>query len=203
VGVADVAPTTYERFAGVCAIGAGVAVFLYSIAFIVLRSDLLSGLFLLLMGLLSSAALVAVYERLRPTEPSFALLGLLLAVIGALGAAVHGGYDLAVALHPPAATSADLPSQIDPRGLLTFGVSGGGLWMLAWLIVRDGALPRPLGYLGYLAAALAIVLYLGRLIVLTPSNPVILGPALVAGFLVNPIWYLWLGTVLIRGDQRR
>jgi len=35
--------TAYERFAGVCAIVAGVAGFLYAVAFILLRSDLLSG----------------------------------------------------------------------------------------------------------------------------------------------------------------
>ena len=50
---ADAAPlpsTAYERFAGVCAMVAGVAGFLYAVAFILLRNDLLSALFLLLNG---------------------------------------------------------------------------------------------------------------------------------------------------------
>ena len=55
----------FERFAGTCAILAGVSGFLYAIAFVVLQNELLSGLLLMLTGLLTTAALVAVYERLR------------------------------------------------------------------------------------------------------------------------------------------
>lgn len=43
------------------------------------------------------------------------------------------------------------------------------------------------------------VLYLGRLIVLTPTSLLILVPALLTGFVVNPAWYIWLGLVLLRG----
>jgi hypothetical protein len=204
VGVAAGVSMTYERFAGVCAIGAALAGFLYSVAFVVLRSEGLSAVCLLLVGLLSTAALVGLYQQVRDIDAGFALLGLLLTVVGGIGAAIHGGYDLSNALHPPATTglSVDLPSQVDPRGLLTFGLTGLGLWTLAWLIVRGGELPRRLGQLGYLMAALAIILYLGRLIVLDSTNPLILVPALLAGFVVNPAWYLWLGIVLWRGPQR-
>src|SRR6266508_6872706 len=93
--------TAYERFAGVCAILTGVAGFLYAVAFILLRNPLLSALFLLLTGLLSTVALVAVYRRLRATDADFALWALLLGFTGALGAAIHGGYDLANAINPP------------------------------------------------------------------------------------------------------
>src|SRR3712207_8857773 len=81
----------------------------------------------MLMGLLSTAVLVAVYGRLRETDASFALLALVLGVAGALGSAVHGGFDLANAVNPPASTLVEeVPNPIDPRGLLTFGVAGGG-----------------------------------------------------------------------------
>src|SRR4051794_247437 len=112
----------FERLAGTCAVLAGIAGFLYAAAFIVLQNDLLSGLFLMLTGLFSTAAFVAVYERLRGTDASFALFGLLLGVAGALGSAVHGGYDLTNTINPPPSVP-DLPSPIDPRGLLTFGVA--------------------------------------------------------------------------------
>ena len=189
---------SFERFAGVCAALAGVSGFLYAVAFVVLQDDLLSGLFLMLSGLLTTAALVAVYERLRETDPSFALLALLLGIAGALGSAVHGGYDLANVINPPASIP-EIPNPVDPRGLLTFGVAGAALFLVSWLIGRGGRLPRGLGYLGYLSAILLLALYLGRLIVLDPTNPVILIPALLNGFLVNPIFYLWLELTLLRG----
>ena len=45
-----------------------------------------------------------------------------------------------------------------------------------------------------------MALYLGRLIVLTPTSLVIVVPALLNGFLINPALYIWLGVVLLR-DQ--
>jgi hypothetical protein len=189
--------TSFERFAGVCAVLAGVAAFLYAVAFVILQNDLLSGLFLLLTGLLSTAALVAVYERLRETDAAFALFALLLGIAGALGSAVHGGYDLANTINPPPSVP-DLPNPVDPRGLLTFGVAGIALFVVAWLITRGGQFPKGLGYLGYASAVLLIALYLGRLIVLDPTSPVILAPALLNGFLINPAFYLWLGLSLLR-----
>jgi len=191
----------FDRFAGFCAVLAGILGFLYSIAFVVLQSELLSGLFLLLGGLLTTAALTALYGRLREAHPLFALWGLLLGVAGALGSAIHGGYDLAVSINPPASPPVELPNPIDPRGLLTFGVAGIALFIIAWLIMQSGVFSKGLGYLGYLLAILLVVLYLGRLIVLAPTNPVILVPALLVGFLVNPAWYIWLGIALWRGGR--
>ena len=97
------ASASYLRFAGVCAVLAGVFTLGYSIAFIVLANVTLSSLALLATGLLGTVVLVALYERVRGADASFALWALLLAVAGALGSAIHGGYDLANALHPPAA----------------------------------------------------------------------------------------------------
>jgi hypothetical protein len=156
----------------------------------------------MLGGLLSVAALVAVYERLRETDAAFALLALLLGVAGALGAAVHGGYDLANAFNPPPSLP-DLPNPVDPRGLLTFGAAGIALFVVAWLIVRGGRFPRGLAYLAYLSAVLLVALYLGRLIVLDPASPVIVLPAQLNGFLVNPALYIWLGLALLRGGGSR
>jgi hypothetical protein len=92
------------------------------------------------------------------------LLGLGLGLAGALGAAVHGGYDLANAINPPladAASAANLPSQIDPRGLLTFGVAGLALFFFAWLMGQAG-FSRGLSLLGSVLAALRVVTYLAR-----------------------------------------
>ena len=192
---------TYERFAGVCAILAGAFTLLYSISFILLINEPLSSFCLLVNGLLATAVLVAVYERLRTADPSFALWGLLLGLAGALGSALHGGYDLAAVLREHAAVDPNLPAAVDPRGLLTFGASGIGLWVFAWLIVRSKQLPQRLGYLAYAVAALQIILYLGRLIVFDAKNPVIVIPALLAGFIATPVFYVWLGITLWRGAR--
>jgi hypothetical protein len=94
--------------------------------------------------------------------------------------------------------NADLPSSVDPRGLATFGLAGIGLFILAWLIVRSRKFTAGFGYLGYLSAVLMLILYLGRLIVLQATSLVIVIPALLEGFVINPLWYIWLGVLLLR-----
>jgi hypothetical protein len=42
--------------------------------------------------------------------------------------------------------------------------------------------------------------YLGRLIVLNPKNPLLLTAAVLSGFVVSPAWFLWLGSILWRGQ---
>jgi hypothetical protein len=190
---------SFERFAGACALLTGITSFLYALAFVILQNALLSALFLMVAGLLSSPVLVAIYYRLRETNAPFALWALVLGIAGALGSAVHGGYDLANTITPSGLASTKLPNPIDPRGLLTFGVAGVALFIVGWLIIRGGRLPRGLGYLAYLSALLLVVLYLGRLIIVVPSSPVIVVPALLSGFVVNPALYILLGFALLSG----
>src|SRR5919204_2121366 len=201
VGESSAASSAYERFAGICAILAGGLTLLYSVSFIILVNEPLSSFCLLANGLLSTAVLVALYERVRATDASFALWGLLLGLAGSIGSALHGGYDLAAVLHEHAPVDPNLPSAMDPRGLLTFGVTGIGLWVFAWLIALGGQLPKGLAYLAYVVAALEIVLYLGRLIVYDARNPLIVFPALLTGFIATPVWYIWLGVSLWRGAR--
>jgi hypothetical protein len=191
----------FSQFAGLCALLAGLLGLLYAVSFIVLQNTLLSGLSLAVGGLLATAALAGLFQRVRDADPSLALWALGLVIFAALGSAIHGGYDLANAIHPPAVPNTDLPNPIDPRGMLTFGVSGIGLLAIAWLIGRAAGLPKGLSYLGYVLGILSVILYLGRLIALSPSNPLIFVPALLAGFVVYPAWYVWTGIVLWRGTS--
>jgi len=193
--------TSFEKFSGWTAVLAGISGFLYSVAFIVLRDNLLSALFLMVGGLFSTAALTALYQRVRGTENGFALLGFLLTLGAALGSAIHGGYDLSNTLHPPASINTDLPNPIDPRGLLTFGIAGLGLFLLSWLMTKEMRFPKSLSYVGILSAILMIILYLGRLIILQATSLAIVIPALLEGFIVNPLWYIWLGITFLRSKN--
>jgi hypothetical protein len=140
---------------------------------------------------------------------------------GAFGATIHGGHDLANEIHQPEITDlnktaipaelatdlanlqdlANWPNQVDPRGILTFGVEGIGLLGFAWLIGHHAAFPRNFSRLGYALGVLLIIIYLGRLIALDSDNLLLAGPALVAGMVVNPVWHIWLGLQLRHGER--
>jgi hypothetical protein len=194
---------TIHREGGLAAIAAGVTGFLYSIAFVLLTrtspgaATATYSLLLLLGGLLSSLALVALWERQREAAPAFALWALALGLFAALGSAAHGGFDLANNISPPARIATDVPNQIDPRGLLTFGFAGLSVGAFSLLMSRFGAWPRALVYVGFASAVLLILIYLLRLS--TPNSTIVLAPAALEGFIVNPVWYVWLGLELRRG----
>jgi hypothetical protein len=124
-----------------------------------------------------------------------------LAIIGAIGSVIHGGYDLANAIHVPESDPlnlANLPNQVDPRGLLTFGIAGIALLIAAGLMVRTANLPKNLGYLGYILGFVLVIIYLARLIILDATNPVVVITVVITGFILNPLWNIWLGISLRR-----
>jgi hypothetical protein len=206
----DSAARDYERGAGVAAIVTGVGGIVYSVAFLggVVAAwapelgTLVSSIALMVGGLLSVAVLVTIYRRLLDSAAAVALLGLVLVAVGAMGAVVHGGYDLANAIQPPLADplgEAQLPNAIDPRGLLTFGVTGLGLLVLMLQARASRVLPGALATLGAVVGGLLVIVYLGRLIVLTPTNPLVALPAALTGLILGPAFYIWLGLELRRG----
>lgn len=195
--------------AGAAAIATGIGGIVYSVAFL---GGVVEGWFpqvgvtvasltLMVGGLLSVLVLVALYRRLVASAAAVGLLGLMLVAVGATGAMVHGGYDLANSVHAPVTdlfAQAQLPSPIDPRGLLTFGMTGLGLLVLAWQSRRSGTLPTNLAVLGSAVGALLIVVYLGRLLILTPTNLLVAVPAAATGIVLSPLFYIWLGLELRR-----
>ncbi|HKY84326.1 MAG TPA: hypothetical protein VJ160_05810 [Anaerolineales bacterium] len=201
--------TSFDRLAAMCAYLAALGGILYGFSFVILyvggRSPTLglglSSITLQVGGLLTSVILVAIYHRVHEVSPPLALWALAVGVFGALGSTVHAAYDLANVIHPPASDvfgAAAYPNQVDPRGLLTFAFAGLSLLVFAWLIRHSTTLPRGLGTLGYLLGVLLIVIYLGRLIILDPTN-IVVRLALLAGVVANTIWYVWLGGALRKG----
>jgi hypothetical protein len=190
----------FERDGGLAAIGVAIAGLAYAIAFVIVDDELTSGLFLLFVGLLTIVALTAAYFRVRAVEAGFALMALLFGAIGGVGAAIHGGWELAYEIESEAPSPA-VPHYVDPRGLLTFGFVGVAVLLVAWLARRGAVFPARFGLLGYALGALLILLYLARLIIVDSDNPAVAVPAVLTGFLAGPAWWLWLGLELRRGAR--
>lgn len=189
-------PALSGVFIMVVAFLAALAGLAYSVSFVFIKENLWNGLFLMLGGLLGGLVLATLYSILKATDSGLALIGLLLATVGMGGAIIHGGYDLALGVNPVPALPAgvtDLPSQVDPRGLLTFGISGLAIAVFTWLMQRSRQFLVPLIYTGWFLALLMEILYLGRLIILDAKNPLIVVAALLAGFIVSPLWYILVG----------
>ncbi len=197
---------SFDRLGGWLAFAVGIGGLVYSIAFVIFlqtgstASARVTSIALLIGGILSTAVFVSVYQRLRETDAAFALWALLLGSIAALGSAIHGGFDLANLINPPTAARGDLPNPVDPRGLLTFGLTALALFVISWLIQRGSSFAKRLAYLGYVAAVLLVVVYLGRLIILNPKDPLLLSAAAISGFVANPAWFVWLGITLLRTE---
>jgi len=193
------------RLAPACAFLAGAAGLGYSISFsLYLHSPsrgaaYVDSILLLVGGLVSTAVFTAVYERVRNADPALALWAYVLSLAGALGATLHGGYDLANLANPPASLATDLPSSVDPRGLGTFALTGLAVALVGVLVLHGRVFARGLAYLSFLAAALLVFVYVGRLVILNPKSPGLLAAAIVSGYVVNPLWFGWVGVALRRG----
>lgn len=195
---------SFDRLGARSAIWLGVGGLVYAIlfAFVVAGSPTwVTGLwltFLLAGGLLTTVVTVALYQRLRETDEGVALWSLLLGFASAIGGVVHASYQLIPIVYPnPLALSPTTPA--DPLGLLRFGISGVALLAVGWLIVRGGQFPRNLGYLAYFGGALLVFIYIGRLFdFITPADKITLIPPFLYGFIVHPLFYVWLGRELMR-----
>jgi hypothetical protein len=131
-------------------------------------------------------------------DAGYALWALAPGLVGAFGAVLHGGHDLAnLANAAEVATSG--PSYVDPRGLGTFALTGTAILVFSQRALRSGLLPRRLAYLGSLAAAPLIRVYAGRLVMLDPKSPGVLPFAMSSGFVLNPAWCAWPGRALLLG----
>ena len=187
---------TFARFSSWCAYLAALTGLAYSVTFVATTDDDtrfgegLEGAFLLAGGVLAVAVFAALHQRVREREPGFALLGLLLGAGGGFGAAIHGAYQLALAVE--SLDAEDLPNAIDPRGFLTFGVTGAAVALFALLL--EGRLR----VVGLVFAALLLILWIGRLVGGDADDAALLVPAALAGLLAHPLWYVLVGRALGR-----
>src|SRR5206468_12064932 len=115
--------------------------FTYSIAFMIylktgrVAAAKVATFLLFAGGVVVMAVLIALYGRLRDVDPAFAMLALALGLVAAAGSSIHGAYDLAnFVKHPVGAPAGlgNLPNPVDPRGLMTFAVSGLSILVAGW-----------------------------------------------------------------------
>jgi hypothetical protein len=88
----------FDQFAGVSGVIAGLSSLLYAVFFLLVKGtlhDYLPAILLAIGGLLALPVAVAIYQRVRQEDESYALVALLLAAVGYLGTATHGIYGLA------------------------------------------------------------------------------------------------------------
>jgi hypothetical protein len=203
--------TVWNRWGGVSAIVVGLLSLLYAIFFLVIaRQAEFVGAFgswviLAASGIFSSAAYVALYQRLKDSgENGFILWALLMGSMSSFATLVHGGQQALLlnllrnadpAMRMLIESARMLPSQVDPAGLATFGVVGLVTALWSWHILRFGTLPRGLGYLGLVNALLLIVLYAATAANL--QNLILISGGLTA-VIAGPIWWIWLGMHLLR-----
>lgn len=189
----------FERLAGWSAIAAAAGGILYGLFFVILGRIGVASALLMIGGLLSTVVLVALATSLRSVNENAARWALAIGIVASLASVTHGGYDLAKVVNPPAGTNvlAEYPSQVDPRGLSTFAIAGIAYLVLATLAVRSPRYPNALARLGQVLGIVMIIIYLGRLIILDPTNPIV-RVALAAGVLANTVFFLWLGRIWLR-----
>jgi hypothetical protein len=199
----------FGRFAGLSSILLGIGGFVYAAVFaIIVAGEAARGVrelwfaILLLGAILSTVVWVALYQILRETDASAALLALALGLMGALGGVLHGAASLTRTLHAPGMGQPEFP--LDPKGILRYGVAGLALLLIGWLILRGGAFPRWVGLLAYAGGAVLVFIYVGRLYdFITPETKATLIPPFVFGFVLYPALYLGIGLRLWQGRAER
>ena len=201
---------SFGRFGGYSAILVGVLSILYAVFFLIIsRSEPFIGgagswLILAFSGIFSSAAYVAVYQRVKErADGGFALWALLLGVIASYITLTHGAYEAQLLIAAQGASGADkavldaaiaMRSEMDPAGLSAFFVVGVVALVFNWLFLKTDVFPRNLGYLGLVNAVLLIVLFFATA---GGINALVLLSGGLTSVIAGPIWWIWLGRSLL------
>ncbi|HJU80983.1 MAG TPA: hypothetical protein VJ796_04455 [Acidimicrobiia bacterium] len=181
-----------QRTAGIAALLAALGGILYGYFFVIVGNVAVASALLMLGGLLLTFIIVVLGSSLEEVNRPLARWATGVGFLGAMLSMVHGGYDLANQIHPPGASSGDFPNPVDPRGLATFGLTGVAVLILGGVMSRSAEYPLGLARAGQALGLIMIVIYLGRLIILDPNNPVV-RVALALGVIANTVFLLWIG----------
>ncbi len=144
---------------------------------------------------------LALYERFKASSPAMmqivSAIGIIWAtLVIASGMIFNIGMDTVVTLYgkdPTQATTVWLVIESVTNGIGGGNEIVGGLWMLliSWVAVQAGGFPKALNYLGIVVGAAGIL----------SALPGLGDVGLIFG-LVQIVWFIWLGIVLLRNNPR-
>jgi Domain of unknown function (DUF4386) len=168
----------------------------------------IASLMLALGGLAASAAIVAVYQRVREINEGWALWSFILGITYSILTTLYGVYITFLlpslshlyvtnasnsALQQAAVAIGTVPSPLDPSGFTKFFLSG--LWLLITgvLMIRSRYFALALGYLALIAGIGVLLLFIG---IATNTTSLIYGTGVSGAAVVGPIFWLWVGYTL-------
>ena len=153
-----------------------------------------------LVGFWAMFAVVAVHWIARRQGEAWSLFTALVGLVAAVLTMVSSLYPIAFTrnvLRQPIDVAQPLPTSVtatDPLNIVTFGLTG--LWfLLANLLLWRAPVSRRLAALGFAAAIDLVAAFLA---VLSAQGSLAASAALIAGAVVGPIYWLWLGITLRR-----
>ena len=193
--------TPFRPFAANIAWAAAIGGVAYGLFFVIIENRGAAAALLMVGGILTALLLSGLARSVEAVHEVGARWAALIGTIGAIGSAIHGGYDLANVIHPPdtnVLSLAGYPNSVDPRGLATFGLVGLSFLIVATLMARSDRYPAGLARVGQTLGVVMMVIYVGRLVILDPTNPIV-RVALAAGVISNTVFLAWLGNVWRRG----
>jgi hypothetical protein len=225
----DMKENTYQKFAGVAAFIVALSSLSYGLIFLFLvptaqkqlaktgeslisfavnpTGRQIASLLLALGGLAATAAIVGIYQRLRETNPGWALWSLVLGFTYGMLTAIYGVYIAflfpilsSLYVNGNVATKASIlvvgsiPSPLDPFGFTKFVLSGSWLLITGVLMLRSRYFPRPLAYLTLVAGIGVILLFIGNV---TNSTALILATGVPGSAIIGPIFWFWVGYSLL------
>jgi len=163
--------------------------------------------FQLLYALIAFWALLgigAVREVIRPVGQAWSRYATLVGSIAAVGTIAGSLYDVA---RIRAGMDIAAPNAANPLGMMTFALTGIWFFIATTLLSRTRGIPRLLVLLGYVAVADLALGFVATLLGVTvpiaipgvaAPTPLATIAAIVAGGVGGPIFWLWLGIVLLR-----
>ncbi len=109
--------TPFRPFAANVAWTAVIGGIAYGLFFVIIGNQGVAAGLLMVGGILSALLLAGLARSVEAVHEAGARLAALIGTVGAIGSAIHGGYDLANVIHPPETnvlSLAEYPNAVDP-----------------------------------------------------------------------------------------